>query len=72
MTRKFKKPEDLADFVKHQIGKTITPDYKFKFKPKLGICYMQIPDDRTIWSLLHQQGIKTDKHGTMGFFVYLV
>lgn len=70
--RKFKKPEDLASFVKQQINETITPDYTFKFRPKKGIAYMQIPDKTKIWSFLNQQGIKADKHIKDGYFVHLV
>lgn len=69
--RKFKTLEDLSAFVKEQINLEIIPDYTFKFKPKKGIGYMQIPNLTPIWSLLREQGIRAEKHLNDKYFVYL-
>ena len=68
--RKFKTGQDLVDFVKHQINEEIV--FERVIKPRKGIAYMEIPNKTVIWSLLHAQGIKVEKHLKDGYFVYLV
>lgn len=68
--RKFKTGEELATFVKHQINEELT--FVKTIKPRKGICYMEIPDKTQVWSFLNQIGIKLEKHGNFGYYVYLV
>lgn len=68
--RRFKTGEDLSAFVKQQTNEDIL--FERTIKPRLGICYMQIPNKTQIWSFLWQIGIKTEKHGNNGYYVYLV
>ena len=68
--RKFKTGEELSTFVKQQINEELT--FIKTVKPRKGICYMEIPDKTVVWSLLNKVGIKADKHGNFGYYVYLV
>ena len=70
MERRFKTGQDLANFVKHYIGKEIKVDDTFK--EKRGISYMEIPNSTPIWSELNRLGIKTESHIGNKYFVYLV
>lgn len=70
MKRRFKTGQDLADFVKQQINEEITLERVIK--PRKGIVYMEIPDKTVIWSFLHTQGIKVEKHLKDGYFIHLV
>ena len=68
--RRFKKAEDLIEFVKQQINEELI--FVKTIKPRKGIVYMEIPNKTHIWSLLHEVGVKIEKHLKDGYFVYLV
>ena len=70
--RKFKTPDDLVVFVKQQINKDIIALDTFSFKKTRGICYMEIPKETIILSLLKQQGITLNDHMKNRYFVTLV
>ena len=69
MTRRFKKGEDLAQFVKQQINVNIKVDETFKAKRNW--VYMELPDNAPLKSFLCEYGIKADKHLGNKYFVTL-
>ena len=69
--RKFKTPQDLIDFVKHQLNKEIKVDNTFKAKPKLGIIYMEIKFDCPLKSLFYKYKLRAEHHIGDRYFVYL-
>lgn len=68
--RRFKTGEELSAFVKQQINEELT--FVKTVKPRKGICYMEIPDKTVVWSFLDKLGVKLEKHGNFGYYVYLV
>jgi hypothetical protein len=70
--RRFKTGEDLAQFIKEQLGVEIKVDKALKGKPRKGIVYMEIPYHLPTLSLLNKIGVKLESHMKNNYFVYLV
>ena len=66
---KFKNGASLAEFVKTQVNVVIKVDTTFK--EKKGVCYMEIPNNLAVLTLLTKNNIRLEKHLGNRYFIYL-